>query len=297
MIELQLTLLLLLGVGFLAAKLGILVGDARKKLSDLFINFILPCNIVNSFLVEFNADILQRSAGVLVASTLAQVFSLFISKFLYRRSAPGRSAVLQYGTICSNAGFMGNPLALGMFGQEGLLYASVALIPLRFFMWSAGLSLFTKPSRKTLAKQLATHPCIVAVAVGFVLMVTGFRPPVFVLSAITATSNCTTAIAMFVIGGILAEVNLSKGLLDKELFYYSAIRLILIPGFFMLVLSLIPFPSLSRGVIVLLYAMPAGSTTAMLADKYNGDADFASRCVFVSTVLSMFTLPVWGLFL
>jgi len=43
--------------------------------------------------------------------------------------------------------------------------------------------------------------------------------------------------------------------------------------------------------------MPAGSTTAILASKYDGDAAFASRMVFVSTLASIVTLPVLCLFL
>ena len=81
--------------------------------------------------------------------------------------------VLQYATVCSNAGFLGNPVAEGLYGSIGLLYASVYLIPQRIVMWSAGISYFTEsPSRKEVVKKVLTHPCIVAVEIGIVLMVT-----------------------------------------------------------------------------------------------------------------------------
>ena len=48
-------------------------------------------------------------------------------------------------------------------------------------------------------------------------------------------------------------------------------------------------------VSVLMAAMPAGSTTAMLAASYDGDAPFASGMIFMSTLLSMVTLPLIGL--
>ena len=49
----------------------------------------------------------------------------------------GRYKCLQYGTICSNAGFLGNPIAEGIYGAEGLVLASVYLIPQRIMMWSS----------------------------------------------------------------------------------------------------------------------------------------------------------------
>lgn len=59
-------------------------------------------------------------------------------------------------------------MAEGVLGSEGLLYASVALIPIRLFMWSAGLALFTATDRKSVVKKLLTHPCMVAVYIGLV---------------------------------------------------------------------------------------------------------------------------------
>ena len=52
---------------------------------------------------------------------------------------------------------------------------------------------------------------------------------------------------------------------------------------------------LSEAVAVLLAAMPAGGTTAIVAAKYGGDAEFAAGCVTVSTVLSLIAIPLWCL--
>ena len=86
-----------------------------------------------------------------------------LGKLLYRFAPEPRRKVLQYATLCSNAGFMGNPIVEGIYGAQGLLYASVYLIPLRFFMWSAGLSCFTHTTARETLKKLALHPCIIAV--------------------------------------------------------------------------------------------------------------------------------------
>ena len=51
---------------------------------------------------------------------------------------------------------------------------------------------------------------------------------------------------------------------------------------------------LAQSVCVLLQnGMPAGATAAIFAARYNSDAPFAARCVVLSTLFSMLTIPLW----
>ena len=38
--------------------------------------------------------------------------------------------------------------------------------------------------------------------------------------------------------------------------------------------------------------MPAGTTSVILAQKYGGNAELAAKCVLMSTILSMVTMPM-----
>ena len=58
------------------------------------------------------------------------------------------------------------------------------------------------------------------------------------------------------------------------------------------VLIVLPLDPLSMKVSVLLTAMPAANTTAMLAGKYGRDPVFASELIMTSTLLSLFTIPL-----
>lgn len=296
MVEMQGTLFLFILVGIYTQKKGIITSRNRKKFTDLIIEVILPCNIVSSFLIKWSHSLLINCAAAFVVAIATQIGYVILSKVLFRKSEKNRQAVLRYAIICSNAGFLGNPIVESIFGSTGLLFASVALIPLRFAMWSSGLALFTKTDGKSTAKKLITHPCIIAVFVGFVLMLTQIKLPGFMLKTISGIGSCNTAISMIVIGSILAEINLKK-ILDKELLLYSLIRLLAIPLVILVMLSLLKVDQLVTGVIVLLSAMPAGSTTVMLADKYDGDAKFATSCVFLSTILSLITIPLVSILL
>ena len=193
------------------------------------------------------------------------------------------------------SGFLGNPITQGVFGNEGLLYASIAMIPVRIFLWSAGLSLYTKTDSKSVVKNLLTHPCVVAVFVGFGIMFLPFELPNFLVRTLNSVGGCTTAVSMMVIGAILADIDLGHiewGLLG----YYSFIRLIAIPAVVLAAMRLLGVHPLVGGVCTLLSGMPAASLTAVLAAKYGQNYAFASQVVFVSTLLSMITIPLMTLF-
>ncbi|MDY3832991.1 MAG: AEC family transporter, partial [Candidatus Ventricola sp.] len=284
-------------VGFVLTRIGTITPAGRKSLSDLLINFILPCNIICSFQIDLTGGILA-SCGVMIAVSLGvQLFYLLSSRVLYPGASSGRLACLRYATVCSNAGFLGIPIIGGVYGAMGTLLTSVLLIPQRVVMWSAGLSLFTRTDGKSVLKKLATHPCIVAVLIGFVLMLSGNPSlPGPLQKALSGASGATTCLSMLVIGSILAGAE-HIDLKDRMMWWYTLVRLVLIPLAVFAILSLLPIDPMVRGVMVLASGMPAGSTTAILAARYDGDAPFASCLVFVSTLLSLITLPVLCLLL
>lgn len=99
------------------------------------------------------------------------------------------------------------------------------------------------------------------------------------------------SLSMIVIGGILAEIRF-RDVISKLTIYYSFIRLILIPLLVLFGCIIVKLPILVTAVATVLAGMPAGSTTAILAEKYNGDSKLAVEIVFLSTALSLITIPL-----
>ena len=81
-------------------------------------------------------------------------------------------------------------------------------------------------------------------------------------------------------------------MLNKDAIVYSFYRLLLIPLLVGILLWKLPLDELSIKVSVLLTAMPAASTTVMLAEKYGRDYKFASELIMTSTLLSLITIPI-----
>ena len=298
MLNLQFMLFALMMVGVIANKVHIITSQNRKAFSDLLINIVLPCNIVNSFLskVEISDSFFRNCVLMLLLSSGIQIFATFISKLLFARFEKKKKNIMSYGLICSNSSFIGLPIAETLYGSIGVMYTSMYQIPTRFTMWTAGLSLFTSVDKKDAFKKLAKHPCIIAIFVGFFLMLLPVSLPSFLQNTIVSISRCTIVLSMLVIGAILVETDI-RTIFTKEVLYYTAIRLLLFPLFIFAVLQPFHLDPLLISICVIMSGMPAGSTTSVLADKYNCDPAFASRIIFVSTLFSIFTIPILGILL
>ena len=145
-------------------------------------------------------------------------------------------------------------------------------------------------------KKIFTHPCIIACEIGIVLMLTGWRPPQILEETITSVSNCNTAMSMLVIGMILADAD-PKTIIDKDVLFYTFIRLLIIPFCVFIPCWLLHIDSLVMGVSVILAAMPAGATTTILASKYDCEEEFSVKLVVFSTAASLITTPLWNMIL
>lgn len=292
--ELMGMMFLLMASGAILRKINIITIQGKKVLADIILFVILPCNIIKAFCIEIQDGLWHSLTKVLLAAILIQMLCLLLTKFIYNKMNEKEKAVYQYGTICSNAGFMGNPLAQGVFGDMGLLYASIFLIPQRIVMWTAGISYFSKEAaKKSAVKKVLIHPCMIAVYIGLFILISGIWPPAVLLNTIQSYSSCTTAMTMMYIGTILTEVDFKTVASIKQI-YFAFIRLIFIPLIVFLICKVGRIDSLIAGVCVLLTAMPAGSTTSLLAFRYGADEETAAKSIVFTTALSVITLPIWS---
>ena len=100
----------------------------------------------------------------------------------------------------------------------------------------------------------------------------------------------TGPLSMMIIGASLADMNVRQAM-EKDAFILSAVRLLGIPVLAMIILRSIGVDTMLWQVQATLLAMPAASNTAILAEMYGRDHSFAAKCVFISTVLSLITVP------
>ena len=287
----------LIGIGFLVRKLNVVSQDGQKSLTNLVVDVILPCNILCAFLSSDTNSILTDGIWVLGFSTVFHFFCLGYGRLFFRKPPVGERNCLRFATVSSNAGFLGNPVAEGLYGLEGLALANFYLIPMRILMWSSGIAIFSgSHDWKSTVKKVLTHPCIIAVELGILGLLLHVQLPVLIQKPITYLSSCNTATSMLVIGMILARLDL-KQFLDKTVLLFSVHRLVILPTLVLLTCSLLPVSTTARNVCVILAAMPVAANASILADKYDQDSLYATKLVIVSTILSIPTTALWSMVL
>ena len=144
----------------------------------------------------------------------------------------------------------------------GALYTSIFLIPMRIVMWSVGTTYFVAGEtveKKKLIKNVLTHPCLVAIYLGLLCMVTQVQLPSVILNTVKYIGNCNSALTMFIVGTILTDVSL-KSIVSRDTVKFGLLRLALLPAAALGVGLLPHLEPTALGVSVLMTGMPAGAT-------------------------------------
>jgi predicted permease len=219
-------------------------------MTNVIIYIILPCNIFHSFETSLSLDKLIQCAVVFAIAVGAQFLYMVINKVAYNRYPLEQRVVMQYATIVNNASFMGLPVIESVFGSTGILYGFRRTYPNQTVYVDIRAVALYEDGEKQQYRKLATHPCIWAVILGFAYLFSPVRLPAVLSDTIGMVGSSTTLLSMFIVGTILSEVD-CRAIFDKACFYYSLIRLIVIPGVIYAVLKLLGIDPVVAGVSVL----------------------------------------------
>ena len=279
-------------VGIIMAKTGILKHEGRSSFINLLLDITLPCMILNSFNVETGTEELIAAGEIMLLSVVCVFIAWVTGKIFWRNQPVARKAVLEFSTLFSNAGNAGMPIVASVFGTEGVFFASFYLLPVRILIWTVGLSLFVdeKDFRKRIMILLKT-PSLVVVFVGIALMFAPFKLPAVLSTAVRNIGDMTGPVSMMIIGAALGESNIREAL-DVDAFKLTFVRLVVQPLIFLFLFRTLGVKTILWQVVVTLTAMPAAANTEIIAEMYGKDYTFAARCVVVSTVVSLFSVPV-----
>ena len=278
--------------GIIMAKAKLLNHEGRISFINLLLDITLPCMILISFNVEADINQLIAAGEIMIISVVCFVIAWLSGKIFWRKAPKNRKAVLEFATMFSNAGNAGMPIVASVFGTEGVFFTSFYLLPVRILIWTAGLSLFVDEGNfKEKIKILLKTPSLDVVFIGIALMFSPFKLPGVVATAIKNMGDMTGPLSMIIIGAALGEANL-KDALDIDAFKLTFVRLVVQPLIYLVILRAAGVQDILWQVVVVLTAMPAAANTEIIAEKYGKDYQFAARCVAVSTIISLFSVPI-----
>lgn len=285
-------LFIIMAVGFYARRKKILNDELTQGLSELLLTITMPLLTLSSFHIKFSYDMLMNAGLMLILAILFHATTFFLGKALYFKYPEKTRAVLHFTAIFTNCGYMGYPVLESLFGKIGIFYGSIFGAVNNFFLWTAGIVIFTGEKDSNSLKKVLTNPGIIATFLGLILFIFSIKLPFPVYRAMDLVGSMTAPISMLVIGSTLAESDFTKLFANIPIFHGTLVRLILIPLVTLLILKLTGSGGLLIKIFIILIAMPAAANTAIFAKKFQGDALLASQLVVVSTLLSIVTIPL-----
>jgi malate permease and related proteins len=289
-------LFMLMAIGFAAGRSKIIDEVGTKSISRLLVNFVLPALIVQSMQRPFSSELRNEAFAVLGISFLSYAVA-FPLAWLHARILKLDGADFgahEFGAIFSNCAFMGFPVIEAILGKDAIFAASVANIPFQLLAFSVGPHLLARSAHGTIRLRASSFvtPAAVASVIGFALFIGGISLPAPLSRMLSFLGDTTTPLSMILIGSIISRMDMHSVLNRPKVYITSLYRLVAFPAGIFLALYLFGFRGILLSLPVIIAAMPVAANSAILAEAYGGDSKTASSLVFVSTLLSIFTIPI-----
>jgi predicted permease len=289
-------------VGMICRKIGFLRSESEKDLSNILCFVISPCLIVNSFRQEFSVQRLALFGELFLFSAAIFLVNIVLSQLLLGKRIGGRifhlsdaqSAVMRFGSVYTNCGFIGFPLVQSLVGDIGVFYAVPFNITFNIFVWSHGVSLFghgEKGRKSAAVRKVLTNPNIIATAVGLTLFLTQFALPFIPARALELISGMNTPLSMLVIGANLAGYSIKRDFTDRRAWLGVLLRNFFLPLVTILILTGSFLPQEARLTMLVMSACPVGGFTILFSNLFGLDKRFPTRYMCLSTILSVLSVP------
>jgi malate permease and related proteins len=285
-------LTIIMFVGVYARKVNIINKETKRNLSDFLINISLPLLIFSSFNYTYSAEMFEKAKLIFIYSVIIHILLIIISNPLSLKFPNNIKKVLRFVIIFSNCGFMGYPVLEGLFGKIGVFYGAIFNVPFNIFMLGYGVMLFKGEKDIKALKKVLIHPGIIATVLGLLMFVFSIKLPYPLYMAVSTVGSMTTPLSMIIVGTMLAEIKFKEVFTGLVVYYASAIRLLVVPFIILVVMKHLKIDQQLMQISVIIEAMPAAVMATVFAEKYGADTMLASKCVFISTMISMITIPL-----
>ncbi|MBQ2823441.1 MAG: AEC family transporter [Oscillospiraceae bacterium] len=283
--------LILFGV-FLFKK-GVFSKRGGKQLSDFVISAVCPVLIFTSFQKELDEKLVDGLLTAFAMATAAHIVLIVTGTVLFRRKNRGENyAIERYAVAYSNCAFLGIPLVSAVYGTEGVFYVTAYIALFNLLSWTHGvMTVSGNVSFKSLL-NVVKSPAVIATAAGIVMFFTQIRLPEIVLEPLNYIASLNTPLAMVVSGIMIAQSDLKKAVKKAGIYLTCGAKLILGPILIMLVFMLFRADETVVNTMIIAASAPTAASTIMFANKYGGDGVYASEIFAVSTIMSVFTIPL-----
>ena len=307
-IQAVLMVVIIIAVGYFVSWKGWAGKTVTNFISNLIVNVTLPCTAVTAFLTSFTAETLADSWIYILASFLAIGVTWLIAKLVIKiaKIEKTQRGVFTALFSFSNSVFIGLPVATAIFGDDALIFALFYYVANTTFMNSLGFVEIARDgmelscggkgvcfTAKDILKKIFKPPMI-AVILGFILVMLGVRLPVFLDSALSYIGGITSPLALMFVGMVLQRTGIScVRKIDRGISWTLVGRYLVSPLVMLGVTACMGLAAFPSEVLTIQMSLPAMVTATIFAEAAGADTEFAARGVAVTTLLSFITIPIY----
>lgn len=296
MVVVMLTLFALVVVGYVAGKLGYLGGDFDRQLSRLVINITCPALILSS---AMTGTLPERHfiLPLLLISVITYIILTGVAFFLprYLTKKKDDEGPIGFALMFGNVGFMGYPVVASIFGHEAVFYAAVLNVVNTFAVFTIGTILMTGKGeiggRHFQKKVLYSTPMFAAYLTMAIVALRIDNIPEAISQPLIMLGNITVPAALLIIGSSMSSLPLRSLLGNSTVYATTLFRLVILPLGIHFLMGTLGFSPLVVNINTLVIAMPVATYGTILCLKYEKDTTMITEVTFITTLLSMLTIP------
>ena len=291
-VMLELSALILLGL--VLTKLHLLDEKGSAVLSTLVVHVFNPALIISS-VCEGG---LQTQGDTVIEAIFCGVFLyallILIAIVVYMRSKAltDEVSICKMIVIFSNTAFVGYPILRALYGDFAVFVFSLMHLPFNILIFTYGRSLLQKGNHQKMTVKDIFSIGTVSSIVALILYFGNISVPVRVADFFGILGDACVPLSMIVIGVSLAHASWKNVLKSKNINMVVFLRLIVLPILIAWITLPLPISTFNRELLVISGALPAGSMIVVLAKEYKANDGLASAGVFLTTLLSVVTIPL-----
>ena len=288
-----LSIVIMIALGYVLKRIGFLSVDNVDTLNNIVINIMLPSMIFSAL---YTADLsMMSSLGILPFVIVASSFVTGIISYFLLKSFNISDKMLWSVLITimiANTGFMGYPISIGVYGNEGFLRAIFCdmATSVIFLILSFALVLKFGGSPKTAVKKIAFFPPLWAIILGILLNITHISIGPVLENTVNYLGNGTIPLIMLSLGISIDFGGIKRS--KNMIIFTSIMKLMIFPLIAFFIVAQLGLSGLQFKVPIIEAAMPSGMLSLVLAITYKLDSELTSDCILINTVISLITLPV-----
>lgn len=286
-------------VGFAAGKLGYMGGEFDRRLSSIVIDITCPAFILSSTMGGTFPDrrlILPLLGISLITYALLTLAAMVLPLLLTRREDD--RGVVGFALMFGNVGFIGYPIVASIFGHQAVFYAAILNVVNTFAVFTVGTMLLTSRSqglphsRRGWLRLLFSTPMMAAYIAMAIVALQLDHIPAVVSQPLTLIGNITVPAALLIIGSSMSRLSLRTMMGSPTVYATTLFRLALLPLALLLLFRLLAFDALAVSINTVVIAMPVATYGTILCLKMGRDTTLITELTFVTTLLSIFTIPL-----